>query len=56
MDAIRLMHPEHGYTHVYSENELKRHEAQGWKIAVIATQSRAQADQQQPIPRRRNRK
>jgi hypothetical protein len=30
--TILIEHPQHGRMHVYSENELKRHEALGWKV------------------------
>lgn len=28
----RMMHPDHGFTHVYTAQELKEYEARGWKI------------------------
>lgn len=30
MPAIFMQHPEHGFTHVFSEDEAVRHEKMGW--------------------------
>ncbi len=30
--AIFITHPEHGQHVVYTNDELKRHEAKGWKV------------------------
>ena len=32
MAAMRIRHPEHGYTHVYTSEELKQHQALGWEL------------------------
>lgn len=30
--TVRMYHPEHGWTHAYSEKERKELEALGWKV------------------------
>lgn len=30
--TVRMYHPEHGWTHAYSEEERKALEKQGWQV------------------------
>jgi len=33
--TILIEHPEHGRTHVYTQDALKEHEAIGWRVVVV---------------------
>lgn len=41
--AIFITHPEHGQHVVYTNDELKRHEAKGWKVREEPKPTVAQA-------------
>lgn len=45
---VRMTHPDHGATHVYSSAEQKAHEERGWKVDGEAIE--------EPKPRGRPRK
>lgn len=53
MAAILIEHPNHGRMHVYTQEELKRHESMGWGVV----EDKPKAANVTPIrPQRRERK
>lgn len=53
MATILIEHPEHGRMHVYTQDELKRHEGMGWREVKNSAPPARNVTQ---IPQRRARK